>query len=110
VKHEDVELQTVADGISRKILGYNDDIMLVRAFFQKGAIGALHSHPHRQVTYVEKGVFEVEIDGQKEILRAGDSFMVQGNVVHGAVALEDGILIDVFTPARADFLVTDSNG
>jgi len=25
-------------------------------------------------------------------------------VMHGAVALEDGVLIDTFTPHRADFL------
>ncbi len=104
VKQENVIAESVADGLTRKILAYNDDIMMVQAFFKKGAVGVRHSHPHRQVTYVEKGIFEVEIDGKKEILRPGDSFMVPAHVEHGAVALADGILIDVFTPARTDFL------
>ena len=104
IKSENVTLEHVGEGISRKILGYNPDLMMVRVFFKKGAVGEAHHHPHRQVTYVESGQFEVHIDGKKEILKAGDSFFVPAEKVHGCVALEDGCLIDVFTPAREDFL------
>ncbi|GIW56714.1 MAG: hypothetical protein KatS3mg082_3118 [Nitrospiraceae bacterium] len=69
-----------------------------------GRVGRLHRHPHRQTTYVESGVFEVEIGGEKAVLRAGDGFFVPPDVMHGAVALEAGSLIDVFTPARGSFL------
>lgn len=88
----------------RKILGYSPEMMMVRVEFDRGAVGAVHTHPHRQVTYVASGKFEVEIDGRKNRLSAGDSFIVEPEITHGVTALEDGCLIDVFTPARKDFL------
>jgi quercetin dioxygenase-like cupin family protein len=96
--------ETVGPGVSRKILGYDEQLMLVCAKFEQGAVGALHHHPHRQVTYVAAGKFEVEIDGAKRTLVTGDSFFVAPDLVHGAVALEAGMLVDVFAPARQDFL------
>lgn len=96
--------QTVGPGVTRKILGYDSELMLVCAKFESGAIGTLHHHPHRQVTYVASGRFEVEIDGRKQTLETGDSFFVAPDLVHGAVALEAGMLVDVFAPAREDFL------
>jgi quercetin dioxygenase-like cupin family protein len=96
--------ETVGPGVTRKILGFDGELMLVCAKFERGAVGPLHQHPHRQVTYVAEGRFEIEIDGSKKTLETGDSFFVAPNLVHGAVALEPGVLVDVFTPAREDFL------
>ncbi len=96
--------ESTDDGVRRMILGFNADIMMVRVEFQRGAVGYLHSHPNRQVTYVESGLFEVEIGERKEQLVAGDSFIVDADVKHGVKALEAGCLVDVFTPAREDFL------
>lgn len=96
--------QPVSQGISRQITGYNDTIMMVKVKFEKGAIGQLHQHPHTQSSYVVSGVFEITIDGQKQRLEAGDTFLVNPNLIHGAVCLEAGILLDVFNPLREDFL------
>src|ERR1051326_6656786 len=92
-----ISWDTVADGVQRKILGYDDQVMMVHIRFEKGAIGTLHHHVHRQVSYVESGSFEVTIDGKKDILRQGDCFFVAPDLVHGVVALEKGSLVDVFT-------------
>ncbi len=106
VRGQDAEWQTVGDGVRRQILGYGPDLMMVRVDFRAGAVGALHHHRHRQVTYVATGAFEVTIDGNPQVLRSGDSFFVSADLIHGVVALEAGTLIDVFTPAREDFLLT----
>jgi Uncharacterized conserved protein, contains double-stranded beta-helix domain len=100
----EIPWQDVGNGICRKIFGYDDKIMLVKAKFEKGAVGELHKHPHVQVTYVESGVFEMNIDGVKKIIRQGDGYYVAPNLMHGCVCLEPGVLIDVFTPHREDFL------
>ena len=100
----DFAWETVDNGVQRKILGYDDDVMMVCVRFEKGAIGSLHYHVHRQVSYVESGRFEVTIDGRKKILEQGDCFFVAPDLVHGVLALEKGSLVDVFTPARMDFL------
>ncbi len=96
--------EELGGGITRKILGYGPDLMIVRVWFEKGAVGEVHAHPHSQSTYVESGQFEVYIDGEKRVLGAGDSFYIAPHLDHGAVCLEPGVLIDTFSPAREDFL------
>ena len=94
----------LAPGNRRRVLIHTPELMQVEFAFDKGAIGALHSHPHIQVSYVAEGAFEVTIDGKTEIVGQGGSFIVPPNLVHGVLALEAGRLVDVFTPHRADFL------
>lgn len=93
-----------SSGIKRQIMGYDGQIMLVRVMFEKGAIGYVHEHFHSQSTYVVSGKFEVMIKGEKRILEAGDGFYIEPDAPHGAVCLENGELIDVFSPMRQDFL------
>ncbi|MDX8513942.1 cupin domain-containing protein [Mesorhizobium captivum] len=92
------------DGNRRRVLVHTDELMMVEFAFDKGGVGALHSHPHVQASYVAEGRFEVTIDGRSEILEAGSSFIVPSNLVHGVTALEPGRLVDSFTPYRADLL------
>ena len=91
-------------GIKRKVMAYNDQLMLVRVVFEQGAVGTLHEHYHTQISYVESGQFEVEIEGEKKILHQGDAFSVPSHALHGVVCLEAGVLIDVFNPKREDFI------
>ena len=100
----EIDWESLGGGVERKILGYDDQLMMVLVRFEKGAIGSLHHHVHRQVSYVESGRFEVTIDGNKKILEQGDSFFVAPDLVHGVVALEAGSLLDIFAPARKDFV------
>ncbi len=101
---ESIEWETVAEGVKRKIMGYDDKIMLVKVHFDEGGIGAMHEHYHSQVTYVESGSFEVTIDGKTETLKGGDSFYIPPHALHGAICREAGVLIDVFSPIREDFM------
>src|SRR5690349_3264225 len=91
-------------GVRRQILGHGPDLMLVRVEFEAGAVGALHHHPHRQASYVVRGRFEVRVGDERTELGPGDCFFVTTDRVHGVYAREAGTLIDVFTPAREDFL------
>lgn len=95
--------ESVDNGVERKILGYDDQLMMVNVRFEKGAVGTLHHHVHRQISYVQSGRFEVSIDGIKKILEQGDCFFVAPDLEHGVIALEKGMLVDIFTPARKDF-------
>jgi quercetin dioxygenase-like cupin family protein len=91
-------------GIRRKVLCYENGVMMVRVAFERGAIGPEHSHPHIQCSLVESGVFDVTIAGETERLHAGDSFLVLSNAIHSAIAVETGVLVDVFTPMRNEFV------
>jgi quercetin dioxygenase-like cupin family protein len=100
----DTTWEEVATGVRRQILGHGPDLMMVRVDFATGAVGALHHHPHRQVTYVAAGQFHVTVGETRRTLVAGDCFFARSDETHGVVALDAGTLIDVFTPAREDFL------
>ena len=63
-----------------------------------------HSHPHEQIGYVVKGSFEITLGDEKTVINAGDTYYVPPDIIHGVVALEDGVLLDIFTPQREDFL------
>lgn len=96
--------EDLGGGISRQILGYGPEIMLVRVWLDKGSVGDVHTHPHSQTTYIESGKFEVFIDGEKRVLEAGDSTYIAPHLEHGLVCLETGALLDSFSPVREDFL------
>ena len=101
---DEIQWQDAGLGIQRQVLGYNNDLMLVKVKFEKGAIGTLHQHPHTQVSYVESGMFEASIGEEKKILKKGDGYFIPPNILHGCICLEAGVLIDVFNPHREDFL------
>ena len=101
-------VEAVGPGLKRQLLGYNNNIMAVRAFFEEGAVGELHKHPHSQVAYVESGQFDVTVGDETKTLVAGDSFYVAPETMHGAVCKEAGCLIDMFSPVREDFLAGES--
>ncbi len=96
--------ESPAPGIKRQIMGYDGQLMMVKVAFEKGAIGTLHEHYHSQATYVVSGKFELTIGDEKRILVAGDGYYVAPDELHGCVCLEEGVLIDTFSPMRADFL------
>jgi quercetin dioxygenase-like cupin family protein len=93
-----------APGVERRVRLDLPEMMVVEFRFEAGAIGAPHAHPHVQSSYIRKGAFDVTIAGTTRRLGAGGGFIVPGGVEHGVVALEPGLLVDVFTPRRADFL------
>lgn len=108
IKHffvnEEIPAKEVGLGVHRKILSYHDNLMVCEVTFEAGSIGALHSHPHEQCTYIVSGEFEFTIGDEKKIVRAGDSMYKEPNILHGAVCLKAGKLLDIFTPCREDFL------
>ncbi|MBC7000669.1 cupin domain-containing protein [Cytophaga sp. FL35] len=104
---KEMDWEALGGGVSRKFLGYDNQIMMVRVKFEKGALGTPHQHFHTQATYVVSGKFEFEIDGVKKIVEAGDGVYIEPNLLHSAVCLEEGELIDTFSPVREDFLSGD---
>jgi quercetin dioxygenase-like cupin family protein len=104
IEDKEVEWLDLGGGIKRKVMAYDDQMMVVKVAFEEGGIGAMHSHPHTQASYVASGKFDITIDGKTKTLKGGDVYFVPSDLVHGAVCLEAGELIDVFHPLREDFL------
>lgn len=101
---KEMEWEDLGGGVSRKFLGWDNQIMMVKVKFEKGAEGSPHQHFHTQTTYCAEGKFEFTIGDEKKIVHAGDGVYIEPNLMHGAICLEEGMLIDVFSPVREDFL------
>lgn len=104
IYEKDKVWEPAGEGVTRQIMGYDGQVMLVKVKFEKGAIGTAHTHYHTQTTYVASGKFEFTIGDEKKIVVAGDGLYMEPDVLHGCVCLEPGVLIDCFAPMRADFL------
>lgn len=90
-------------GLRRQVMSYSPRVMLVRHTMKKGWVGVRHSHPHEQMVYVVSGRIRFEHPGGVFEAAKGDSFLVPGGVEHQASALEDGEILDIFTPYREDY-------
>jgi len=101
---EETPWEEVGPGLKRQIMGYDDKIMLVKVDFGAGAVGMMHKHYHSQVTYVVSGEFEMTIGDDVRIIKGGDSYYIPPHEMHGCVCKSPGVLIDMFSPAREDFL------
>jgi quercetin dioxygenase-like cupin family protein len=104
VSFDDIAWEDKGGGIRRKVMAYGDQLMGVYVEFMRGSVGALHSHPHVQFTYIKAGTFRVTIGRDERVMKAGDFYYIPSGLIHGAEALDNGVLVDVFTPMREDFV------
>jgi len=91
-------------GVHLKTLVYGDQTLLTEVRFEKGAVIPLHGHSHEQTGYLVSGYMEFLVDGKHINAKPGDSWNIPGNIEHGATALEESVVIEVFSPVREDYL------
>ena len=94
----------VLNKVRMKTLVHGDATMMVEFRLEAGANLPLHSHPHEQTGYLVSGEMELTIGGEVHKVSAGDSWCIPGAVEHSAVAHEDSVAIEVFSPIREDYL------
>ena len=100
---ETVAVEQLTDSIRRRmIVGTNE--MLVRWEFRKGAIAALHSHPNEQIVMMIEGKLRLKVGNTDTTMMPGDIVVIPPDVPHEARALEDTVVLDIFSPPREDFL------
>jgi quercetin dioxygenase-like cupin family protein len=92
------------NGVTYKTLTYGDKTSLGEFHLEKGFVIPNHNHPHEQTGYMISGRMTFIINGEKHSSEPGDSWCIPGNVEHGVEVHEDSVLIEVFSPAREDYL------
>ena len=104
---DDVEGEEPVPGISASQLVAGERMNLQHVRFEPG-VGddEPHSHPHEQITFVERGSVTMTIDGEAHDLEAGDSVLIPGDVPHSAENRGDepAVLLDAFSPVREDLV------
>ena len=108
IRWEELALESLNPLIDRQLV-VGDKVMVARVLLKKGAVVPLHSHHNEQITHIESGALQFTIDGRELVVRPGEWLCIPPHMPHAALALEDTIDIDVFTPPRQDWLdKTDS--
>ena len=99
-----IPVEQIADGIERQMI-WGDRLMVCRLRFRPRVVTSVHTHPHEQITIVERGRVLFTINGTERVAAAGDVLHFPPELPHGAKILdEEVVLVDIFTPVREDFL------
>jgi quercetin dioxygenase-like cupin family protein len=99
-----IPVETIAEGIERQMV-WGERLMVCRLHFAPRVVTAVHSHPHEQITLVERGQVVFTIGDAQRTASAGDILQFPPHLRHGATMLdEEVVLIDIFTPIREEFL------
>lgn len=104
VYNKEITATNCEPGVTRKVLSYSEEVMMCEITFEVGAKGNRHSHPHHQITYIGEGSFAFTIGEETKTVCKGDSVYIAPDEEHEVTCLEAGILVDVFSPMRKDFL------
>jgi quercetin dioxygenase-like cupin family protein len=104
VASADVEPREAFPDLMRRVLAYNENLMLVEHTMAASSVFPLHSHPHDQLAYLVSGHIRVRCGEQEFEARGGDSFVVRGGIEHQVWAIERSVALDIFTPVREDYV------
>ena len=105
-RFDDIPMEEVSATIGRKLVT-GERIMLAHVYLKEGALVPQHHHENEQVTYILEGAlrFWIGEDREQEVdVRAGEVLHIPPNVPHEALALEDTLDVDIFSPPRQDWL------
>ena len=99
-----IPVRQVGDGITRQLVT-GERMMVCRLELAPHVVTPVHSHPHEQITLIERGRVRFSVDGVDRVVSAGDVLHFPSNCRHGATMLDEPVvLIDIFSPIREDFL------
>lgn len=105
-----VPVERIGEGIERQMV-WGEQLMVCRLRFAPRVVTPVHTHPHEQITLVERGRVLFIVDGEERVAQAGDVLHFPSNLAHGATMLdEDVVLVDIFSPVREDFLRNGTRG
>ena len=99
VPWDSVELEHLNPLLKRQCV-VGKKVMIARVLLKKGCVVPLHSHHNEQITYILEGALKFGLNDEEIIVRAGEVLCIPPNVPHEAVALEDTVDLDIFTPPR----------
>ena len=89
--------------IGRQMI-HTETMTLARITLRKGALVPRHEHPNEQIATVLEGRLRFVVWNEERVVVAGESVPLPANVPHEVEALEDSVVLDVFSPVREDWL------
>lgn len=106
LRWDDMEKERLNARMTRRMIS-GERAMIAHVYLDRGAVVPMHSHENEQLTYVISGALRFWIrdeDSEPIDVRAGEVLVLPSRVPHKAVALEDTLDVDIFTPPRQDWI------
>jgi quercetin dioxygenase-like cupin family protein len=103
---DEMPKEEMSELIGRKIIS-GEKAMVAQVFIAKGAVVPEHQHESEQITYILEGALKFQLEGKEIVVAKGQVLRIPSNVPHRAVALEDTLDLDIFSPIRHDWLQKD---
>jgi quercetin dioxygenase-like cupin family protein len=100
---ENVKKEILNDKLWRMVVS-GEKVMVAQLWLFKDCLVPLHHHKSEQISMVLQGALKFELEGREVMVRAGEVLVIPSNVPHSALAMEDTIGIDAFSPIRHDWL------
>lgn len=92
-------------GVFLKTLVHGERTLMAEFRLAAGASLPDHNHPHEQTGYLVSGRLRLSIGDAVQEVVPGDSWIIAGDMPHHAEALEDTVVVEVFSPVREDYLL-----
>jgi quercetin dioxygenase-like cupin family protein len=102
----DQPIEQLSAGIGRQMLN-GDGMTLARITLAAGVVVPEHQHENEQIATVVSGRLRFAVGGDEEDVVAGESVLIERNVPHRVEALEESVVLDVFSPPREDWIRGD---
>ena len=100
---DQMERERMKEGVARQFIA-GEKCMVAQVFIAKGATVPLHHHESEQLTYILEGALKFELEGKEVTVHKGEVLHIPSNVPHSAVAMEDTVDLDIFSPLRMDWI------
>ena len=98
------ESRQLVEGVELSTLVHGEKTLMGQFKIARGSEVPMHSHPHEQTGILISGRLRFNVAGEIFDAEPGDSWCLPGDVEHSAEALEDSMIIEVFSPVREDYL------
>ena len=105
-KWDEMPYEQLSERIRRRFV-HGESIMLAQFQLDRGAIIPLHSHHNEQVSYILEGSLKFWIGsgkGEEIVVGAGEVIHLPAHLPHRAEAVEDCVVLDLFSPPREDWI------
>jgi len=103
---DDLPREELNPEIGRRLIT-GEKLMIAHVYLTKGAVVPKHAHHNEQITYILEGALRFRLgedESQHVDVAAGEVLHIPAHLPHTAVALEDTLDVDVFSPPREDWL------
>ncbi len=103
---DQVPKEQMNPSIARQVI-HGEKMTVAKVYLAKGGVVPLHSHVNEQLTVLERGRLRFQVGGEEVCLEPGNVLQIPPDAPHQVEALEDSVAMDLFAPAREDWIRGD---